>query len=291
MGLGEKIRFPGDSYVIFALSSAVYFYGGWPFLEGIVSEHTRKVAGMMTLIALAISTAYVYSSAVVFGLDGSVFFWELATLIDVMLLGHWLEMRSIAAASSALEELARLMPSEAHRVMPDGSMRDVPLEQLAVGDRVLVRPGEKVPADGVVVDGETSVNEAMLTGESTPVAQAGRSQGNRWLGQRRRGDHRGGQADGRRFLLAQVTELVRAAQESKSRTQNLADRAAFGLTIVALGVGGITLLVWIARWGGFRLWLWPDGYGNGHRLPSRPWPGYPAGGGGIHLAIAPEAGC
>ena len=167
----EKWIFPGDSYVLFVLSSVVYFYGGWPFLKGIFSEIRSKSPAMMTLIALAITTAYVYSSAVVFGVSGSIFFWELATLIDVMLLGHWLEMRSIAAASSALEELAKLMPSEAHKIMPDGRMQDVPLDELAVGDKVLVKPGEKVPADGTVVEGETSVNESMLTGESVPVSK------------------------------------------------------------------------------------------------------------------------
>ena len=143
VGLEGEIDFRGDNYVLFALSSVIYFYGGWPFLKGIFEELKVRAPGMMTLIAIAITTAYVYSSAVVFGLSGDVFFWELATLIDVMLLGHWLEMRSIAAASSALEELARLMPSEAHKLMPDGSIRDVPLEQLSVSDRVLIKPGEK----------------------------------------------------------------------------------------------------------------------------------------------------
>jgi Cu2+-exporting ATPase len=244
LGLEGKISFPGDSYVLFALSSAVYFYGGWPFLKGIFGEIRSKSPAMMTLIALAITTAYVYSSAVVFGLAGSVFFWELATLIDVMLLGHWLEMRSIAAASSALEELARLMPAEAHKVLPDGSLKDVPLEQLAAGDRVLVKPGEKVPADGAVIEGETSVNEAMLTGESMPVAKQ--------VNARVIGGSVNGEGSitvevkrtGADSYLAQVTELVKAAQESKSRTQNLANRAALALTIVALGVGGVTLFVW-----------------------------------------------
>ncbi len=245
VGLEGKLSFSGDSYALFALSSVVYFYGGWPFLKGIVEELRSRRPAMMTLIALAISTAYIYSSAVVFGLNGDVFFWELATLIDVMLLGHWLEMRSVAAASSALEELARLMPSEAHKMLPDGSMRDVPLDELAVADRVLVKPGEKVPADGVVVDGETSVNEAMLTGESVPVLK------------RVHASVIGGSVNGEGSItvevkrtgadsyLAQVTELVRAAQESKSRTQSLADRAALVLTIVALVVGVTTLIVWI----------------------------------------------
>ncbi len=249
LGLEGSITFPGDSYVLFVLSSAVYFYGGYPFLKGIFSELKARAPAMMTLIALAITTAYVYSSAVVFGLKGSVFFWELATLIDVMLLGHWLEMRSIMAASSALEELARLMPSEAHKVMPDGEVKDVPLEELAVGDRVLVKPGEKIPADSVVIEGETSVNEAMLTGESAPVAkQVGgmviggsvNGEGSVTIEVKRTGED---------SYLSQVATLVRTAQESKSRTQNLADRAALVLTIVALSVGVITLFVWIGAAG------------------------------------------
>ncbi|MCK5610683.1 copper-translocating P-type ATPase [Candidatus Pacearchaeota archaeon] len=245
LGLEGRIDFPGDIYLLFALSSAVYFYGGWPFLKGIFSEIRSRSPAMMTLIAIAISTAYIYSSAVVFGLSGSVFFWELATLIDVMLLGHWLEMRSIMAASSALEELAKLMPSEAHKVMPDGSTRDIPLEELVVGDNVLVKPGEKIPADGTVVDGETSVNEAMLTGESVPVPKGVDA---RVIGGSVNGEGsitikvKGTGADS---YLSQVTELVRSAQESKSRTQNLANRAALVLTIVALAVGGITLFVWV----------------------------------------------
>jgi len=174
-GLEGVITFTGDAYVLFSLSSAVFFYGGWPFLKGIYDELKSKSPGMMTLIALAITVAYVYSSAVVFGVTGSVFFWELATLIDVMLLGHWLEMRSIMAASSALEELAKLMPSEAHKVMPDGSTQEVPLNELVAGDKVLVKSGEKIPTDGMVAEGETSVNEAMLTGESTPVAKQAES--------------------------------------------------------------------------------------------------------------------
>ncbi len=245
LGLEEVIQFPGDVYVLFALSTAVYFYGGWPFLQGIYSELRSKSPGMMTLIAMAISVAYLYSSAVVFGLAGSLFFWELATLIDVMLLGHWLEMRSIMAASSALEELARLMPSEAHKVMQDGSVQEVPLEELVVGDRVLVKPGEKVPADGVIKEGETSIDESMLTGESVPVPK------------QTDGKVIGGSINaegsitveviktGADSYLAQVTDLVRAAQESKSGTQNLADRAALVLTLIALGVGALTLFVWV----------------------------------------------
>jgi P-type Cu2+ transporter len=249
LGLAGRLDFPGDSYLLLALSTAVYLYGGWPFLTGIVSELRAKAPGMMTLIAVAITTAYAYSSAVVFGLSGAIFYWELATLIDVMLLGHWLEMRSIAAASSAVEELAKLMPSEAHKLMPDGNVMDVPLNELAAGDKVLVKPGEKVPADGQVVDGETSVDEAMLTGESVPVLKqvgAGviggsiNAEGAVTVEVKKTG------ADS---YLAQVAELVRIARESKSRTQNLADRAALVLTIVALGGGAITLFAWIGPLG------------------------------------------
>jgi Cu2+-exporting ATPase len=245
LGLEGKISFTGDSYVLFALSSAVFFYGGWPFLKGIVNELKEKTPGMMTLIALAISVAYIYSSAVVFGISGAVFFWELATLIDIMLLGHWLEMRSIMAASSALEELARLMPSEAHKVRSDGSTEDIPIDELVAGDRVLVKPGEKVPADGKVVDGESSVNEAMLTGESTPVAKKAEAA---VIGGSVNGE--GSitvevQKTGKDSYLSQMTELVREAQESKSRTQNLADRAALWLTIISISVGTITLFTWL----------------------------------------------
>jgi Cu2+-exporting ATPase len=169
--LGSALRFSGDGYVLFALSTFVFFYGGWPFLKGLYDELKGKQPGMMTLIAIAIGVAYVYSSAVVFGLKGRLFYWELATLIDVMLLGHWIEMRSVMSASKALEELAKLMPSEAHRVGADGKTEDVPLDQLQSGDTVLVKPGEKVPVDGEVVDGKSSVNEAMITGESTPVTK------------------------------------------------------------------------------------------------------------------------
>jgi Cu2+-exporting ATPase len=245
LGLEGRISLPGSSYVLFALSSAVYFYGGWPFLKGLNDELKSKSPGMMTLIATAITTAYAYSSAVVFGVTGQVFFWELATLIDVMLLGHWLEMRAIMTASSALEELARLMPREAHKVMPDGSTKEVSLDELAVGDRVVIKPGEKIPADGKVVDGESSVNEAMLTGESTPVAKQADAM---VIGGSVNGE--GSitvevEKTGEDSYLSQMTELVRQAQESKSRTQGLADRAALGLTIIALSVGVITLGVWL----------------------------------------------
>jgi Cu2+-exporting ATPase len=245
LGIEGAIAFTGDKYVLFVLSSAIFFYGGWPFLKGIYDELKSKTPGMMTLIALAITLAYVYSSAVVFGLSGNVFFWELATLIDIMLLGHWLEMRSIMAASSALEELARLMPSEAHKLMPDGQTMEVPLDELKVGDTVLMKPGEKIPVDGRVIDGQTSVNEAMLTGESLPVQK---QQDDALIGGSINGEgslHVEVQKTGKDSYLAQMTELVRQAQESKSRTQGLADRAALWLTVIAISAGLITLAVWL----------------------------------------------
>ena len=245
LGLSETLDFPGDSLVQFMFASVVYFYGGWPFLSGLASELRRRMPGMMTLIALAISVAYFYSSAVVFGLAGEVFFWELATLIDIMLLGHWIEMRSVMGASAALEKLVKLMPSDAHLVAEDGSTRDVPVTDLHHGDRVLVKPGEKIPTDGVIVEGRSTINEAMLTGESKP---AEKSEGDEVIGGAVNGEaaftievrRTGGET-----YLAQVIEMVRKAQESKSRTQDLANRAAFWLTIIAISVGSATLVTWL----------------------------------------------
>src|SRR5437870_2729170 len=147
LGLRGVLAFPGARYVEFGFASAVYFYGGWPFLTGLVAELRNKLPGMMTLVGLAISVAYLYSAAVVFGLPGTVFFWETATLIDIMLLGHWIEMRSVMGASRALEELVRLLPAEAHRLRPDGSDRKSPVTDLHQGDVVLVKRGESIPSD------------------------------------------------------------------------------------------------------------------------------------------------
>lgn len=249
VGLREAIRFLGDIYILFSLSSAVFWYGGWPFLKGLLAEIKSRQPGMMTLISVAIATAYLYSSAVVFGLTGKMFFWELASLIDIMLLGHWIEMKSVMGASRALEELAKLMPSDAHKLMPDGSVKDVPLGELAVNDKVLIKPGEKIPADGVIVDGESSVNEAMLTGESTP---APKKIGGKVLGGSINGE--GSltievKGTGKDSFLSQVIDLVKQAQESKSKTQDLANTAARWLTIVALGGGAITLFVWLVLMG------------------------------------------
>src|SRR5205809_6419594 len=153
LGLSRVLVFAGKGYVEFAFASAVYFYGGWPFLTGLVDELRKRLPGMMTLIALAITVAYAYSALVVFGLPGSVFFWETATLIDIMLLGRWIEMRYVLGAWTALAQLVRLLPAEAHRLSAAGSIEEVPLAALRPGDRVLVKPGEKIPTDGLVVAG------------------------------------------------------------------------------------------------------------------------------------------
>ncbi len=244
--LGFTVRFPGDRWVLFVFSSFVYFYGGWPFLKGLVDELRDRLPGMMTLIALAITVAYVYSSLVIFGVPGQVFFWELATLIDIMLLGHWIEMRSVMGASKALEELARLLPNEAHRIQEDESVVDVRLDELQHGDRVLVRPGERIPADGRIVEGDSEIDESMLTGESRPVV---RTAGAEVIG----GSVNGTGSltvevtkTGAESYLSQVVKLVEEAGASKSRAQGIADKAALVLTVVALVVGVTTLIVWLA---------------------------------------------
>lgn len=241
---GYEWLLPGNPYILFALSSIVYFWGGWPFLKGFYSEVKAKGPGMMTLISMAISVAYFYSSATVFGLAGEDFFWELATLIDIMLLGHWLEMKSVLGASKALQLLVSMMPSEAHRVKGD-HVEDVRLEDLEPGDIILIKPGEKVPADGVIVEGESYLNESMLTGESKPVKKGldikvigGSLNGNGSL--KVRVEH-----TGKDSYLNKVITLVQEAQKSKSKMQNLSDRAAKWLTYVALAIGFGTLAVWL----------------------------------------------
>ncbi len=210
---------------------------------------------MMTLIAVAISVAFFYSSAVVFGLAGKVFFWELVTLIDIMLLGHWIEMKSVMGASGALEALVRLLPATAHRLGTDDEVDEVPVTELAPGDRVLVRPGEKVPIDGVILKGSSSFNEAMLTGESRPVEKG--------EGQEAVGGSVNGEGavtlevnkTGDQTYLSQVIDMVRQAQETRSRTQDLANRAALWLTYIALSAGGLTLAFWLFAGRGFEFAL------------------------------------
>ncbi len=244
LGLEATLGFAGDTMALLALSTFVYGYGGWPFLTGLVDELQDRTPGMMTLVAFAITVAYAYSAAVALGVPGQMFFWETATLIDLMLVGHWIEMRSVMGASQALEKLARLMPNTAHRVTESGDTEEVPIAELEPGDRVRVKSSEKIPADGTVVDGQSSVNESMLTGESVPVEKTG---GDEVIA----GSVNGTgslvvevEKTGESSYLNQVIGLVREAQESRSRTQNLADRAAYWLTLIALTAGALTFGTW-----------------------------------------------
>ncbi len=237
------LTLPYQAYILLILSLIIYVYGGWPFLKGITQEIKAHQPGMMTLIGTAISVSFFFSAATVFFPVGNDFFWELATLIDVMLLGHWIEARSIMGASRALEELVKIMPTTAHMVM-DGQIMDMPVSELQVGYVVLVRPGEKVPSDGVVVDGESFVNEAFLTGESKPMLKqlsdgviGGAVNGDGSLKVRI-------EKTGKETYLSSVVKLVRQAQESKSRTQDLANRAAALLFYVAVTAGAITFAIW-----------------------------------------------
>ncbi len=241
---GFRFQFQGSMYVLFALSSFIFFYGGWPFLKGLKDELKKHTPGMMTLIAVAISVAYIYSAAVVFGLKGKMFFWELVTLIDIMLVGHWIEMKSVLGASKALELLVSMMPSEAHKIHGDHIM-DVKIEELQPEDIILIKPGEKVPADGIIMEGESYINESMLTGESKPAKKSvndeiigGSINGNGSL--KVKVLH-----TGKDSYLNKVITLVQEAQKAKSKTQHLADKAAKWLTYISLSAGTITFIVWL----------------------------------------------
>jgi Cu2+-exporting ATPase len=241
----KAVTFGGDQWVNPILATVLFFYAGIVFLRGGYRELKDRVPGMMTLISIAITVAYVYSLAVSLGLDGMPFYWELATLLDVMLLGHWMEMRSVQSAGRALEHLASMVPDVAHRIGSGGSVEDVPVAELADGDSILIRPGEQVPADGAVTEGASSMNEAFLTGESRPVpkqtgdevvAGAVNGEGALTILITRTGEE---------TTLSQIMRLVEEAQASRSRFQMLADRAAFWLTIVAVGVSVPTLVAWL----------------------------------------------
>src|SRR5215213_8905366 len=240
---GFTIGFQGDKYLLLVLGTIIYFYGGMPFLKGMVSEIRDKAVGMMTLVALAISVAFIYSAAIVFGLKGMDFFWELATLIDIMLLGHWLEMRSQMAASRALESLIALLPSRVH-VDKGGEIKDIDLKDLRNEDIALIKPGEKLPADGSVIEGTSFVNESMLTGESVPVKK---EKGEKVIGGSINGD---GSlkvkitGTGQDSYLNKVINMVQAAQSARSNTQNLADKVAKWLTIISITIGVATFIYW-----------------------------------------------
>mgnify|MGYP000023421649 CR=1 FL=1 len=240
--------FPGAHYIPAAFGTAVFLYGGLPFLQGAVSEIRDRLPGMMTLIALAISVAFVFSVAVFLGFPGMPLWEEVATLVTIMLLGHWMEMRSISQAQGALGELAKLLPDVATRVSGEGTgeqLEEITVDQLRAGDVVLVRPGASVPADGVVRSGDSAVNEALVTGESAPVKKsagtkviAGTVNGSGALRVEVTGT-------GERTALAGIMRLVAQAQTSRSRAQALADRAARWLTWIALGAGAVTLVAWL----------------------------------------------
>lgn len=241
---------PAARYVLLALATVVYGYGGYPFLTGMLTEIRNKLPGMMTLIGVALTTAFAYSVYAVLGSGARPFFWELATLTDVMLLGHWIEMKSVLGASRALEKIAELIPKTAHRLI-DGVLEDVPADELVPGDIIVVRPGERVPADGFVVSGEAHVDESLITGESRPVKKSAGDEvvsgslvlsGSLTLKVSKAGHD---------TYIAQVMRLVKEAMASKTRTQDLADRVAKWLTIIALVAGSVTASAWV--WLGYPL--------------------------------------
>ena len=237
-------QFPGSRWIPPIFGTAVFIYGGWVFIQGAIGELKGRLPGMMTLIALAISVAFIFSVVVTVGFPGMPLWEELSTLVTIMLLGHWIEMRSIAQAQGALKELAKLLPNTATRVLGDRT-EDVPIGDLKEGDTVLVRPGARIPADGIVRQGMSAVNESMITGESRPVDKkeadkviAGTVNGSGSLRVEVTGT-------GDQTALAKIMRLVEQAQSSRSRAQALADRAAFALTLIALGSSVVTLIAWL----------------------------------------------
>ena len=245
MLFGYHFDFPGANFIVFGLSSVIFFYGGKPFLEGAWEEWKSKSLGMMMLISLAIVSAYIYSTFTAFFIEGSDFYFELATLILIMLLGHWIEMKSQMGASKALEELIKLMPKEAHRLDAVGNVEEVSIEALVPGERILVKPGEKIPLDGKIYEGLSTVDESMLTGESVPVEK---QPGMQAIG----GSINGSgvlkltvEKVGNETYLAQVINMVQDAQKQKSKSQGLADKAAGWLFYIAVIAGALTFLYWI----------------------------------------------
>src|SRR5882724_2602190 len=237
-------HFPGAMWIPVVFGTAVFVFGGWVFIQGAIRELRDRLPGMMTLIALGISVAFIFSLAVMLGFPGVPLWEELATLVTIMLLGHWIQTRSIDQAQGALRELAKLLPTAAVRVR-DGAAEEVPIDALRTGDIVLVRPGASIPADGTVTDGVSEVNESLITGESRPVKK---TQGERVIAGAVNGT---GSlrvevtGTGEQTALAGIVRLVEQAQSSRSRAQALADRAAFWLTMVAIGVGAVTFVAWL----------------------------------------------
>ena len=234
-----------DPYILFGLSTVVFFYGGWPFLTGLADELKKKQPGMMTLIAVAITVAWAYSSATTFGVQGGSFFWELVTLIDIMLLGHWIEMRAVGNAGNALQKMAELLPGSAHLVDENGSITDVDLQDIQIGQQVIVNAGEKIPTDGTIVEGNTSVNESMVTGEAKAVKK---TVGDKVIGGAVNGNGTVKievTGTGESGFLAQVMKLISEAQQEKSRSETLSDKVARALFYVAVTVGVIAFIVWL----------------------------------------------
>ncbi|MBU6414747.1 heavy metal translocating P-type ATPase [Patescibacteria group bacterium] len=254
--IAEKIfswqapQFPGYDYIILLLASIVFFYGGWVFLAGAYRELKARLPGMMTLIAVAISAAYLFSAYSVLAGAKHTLFWELSTLIAVMLLGHWIEMAAVSGAQGALKELSKLLPDVAE-IIRNGKHETIPLSEIHENDLLFVRPGARIPADGTVTDGQSEVNESMVTGESALVAKnpqreviAGTVNGDGALTIRVT-------KIGERTFLAGIMRLIREAQASKSRLQLLSDKAAFYLTLVAIGTGGLSFVLWLFARAGF----------------------------------------
>ena len=251
MRLPFQYSFPGSDWVVLVLATVLFFYGGMPFLQGAKSELHEKRPAMMTLIALGITVAYFYSLYAfltnILSPDAHTmdFFWELATLIDIMLLGHWIEMRAVSSAGSALQKMAELLPGSAEILQPDGSTKEVPLQDVSVGLEAVVKAGAKIPADGVIVKGETTVNESMVTGEARAVSK---SEGDKVIG----GSVNGAgtvtirvTGTGESGYLAQVMQLVGSAQQEKSRAESLSDVVARWLFYAALFAGIAALVVWL----------------------------------------------